>query len=488
MTRFSRRSLWLAARPAVLMTPLLLGACAMGPQHPTTPISLPSPVSETTIAPLNGTAQHVVPGAMVDPQWWHGFASPALDALIDRALAANTDIATAEANLRQAREGAKAANGARAPQIDVGYQAERQRTSDALANNLHDDNLYLYTLQTAQLSVSYPLDLFGGLKSQALSARASAEVAAHRRDAARTMVVANLVTAVIQHAQYTAQLVAARESVANGRSILDMLLKRQKLGDIGGAEIAAQQTALATAEGAIPALVRATDHQRSQIAMLTGVAPGSALPDLPTLEQLRLPAELPVGLPAQIVANRPDVRAAEAQVRGAGADVGVAIAARLPALQITGTAGGMAQRFGDMFMGDNPFFTLIGAITQPLFHGGQLLHKQRAAEAALDAAKAQYRGAVLTAFGDVQDALTGVTTDGAALDAATRASDAAERNLDFTQRQLELGGVGTLSLLNASNSAAQAAAQLVQARAARLIDTVALYQAVGGGVAASKGA
>jgi outer membrane protein TolC len=123
-----------------------------------------------------------------------------------------------------------------------------------------------------------------------------------------------------------------------------------------------------------------------------------------------------------------------------------------------------------------------------LFHGGQLLHRQHAAAAALDAAKAQYRGAVLQAFADVQDALTGVATDAQALDAASRASSAAERNLDYTQRRLELGGVGTLVLLNASNSAADAASRLVSARAARLIDTVALYQAVGGGVAGTGGA
>jgi len=483
MTRF-RPNRWLALSPLALAS-LSLGACAMGPQHPTTDLSLAPPVSETVIAPTSGPAQTIQPGAAVKADWWRAFQSADLDALVERALKANNDLATAEANLAQARELAKAAQGARAPQIDAGYQAERQRTSGTLANNLNDSNLYLYTLQTASVSVSYPLDLFGGLKSQALSARASAEVAAHRRDAAHNMVVANLVSAVIQHAQYVAQLNAARSSVDNNRNILDLLERRQKLGDIGLADVSAQQTALATAEGALPALVRAVDHQKSVIAMLIGVAPGADLPTLPSLEQLALPTDLPVGLPAQIVANRPDLRAAEAQMRGAGADVGVAIAARLPMLQLTATAGGAAQSFTDMFATGNPFYSIIGAITQPLFHGGQLLHKQRAAEAALDAAKAQYRGAVLVAFGDVADALTGVRTDGAALDAATRASDAAERNLDFTQRQLSLGGVGTLSLLNASNSAATAAAQLVQARAARLIDTVALYQAVGGGVTGS---
>lgn len=469
---------WLGACTAALMT----SACALGPQHPTTPISMAPPVTQATITPTAGPAQTIEPGVPVRADWWKSFNSPALDDLVDKALTANNDLAIADANLRQARENASVANGARAPQVDVGYQAERQNTSDQLANNLRDDRVYLYTLHTATVNVSYPLDLFGGLKSQYRSARAQAEVAGHRRDAAHTMVIANLVTAVIQHAQYAEQLDAARESVQNYHNLLDMMLKRQKLGDIGAADVSAQQTALATAEGAIPPLLRQLDHQKSVIAMLIGVAPGSTLPRLPTLDELQLPADLPVGLPAQIVANRPDVRAAEANMRGAGADVGVAIAARLPGLQLTAVAGGVSTSFVDMFANGNPFFSVIGAVTQPLFHGRQLLHKQHAAEAALDGAKAQYRGAVLQAFSDVQDALTGVTTDGQALDAATRASDAAERNLDFTQRQLQLGGVGTLTLLNASNSAATAASQLVQARAARLIDTVALYQAVGGGI------
>ncbi|MET0364200.1 MAG: efflux transporter outer membrane subunit [Sphingobium sp.] len=469
---------WLLASPALLLT----SACALGPQHPTTDLSLAPPVAPATIAPVNGPAQTIQPGAVVQADWWRAFGSASLDALVDKALIANNDLAVADANLRQAREMAKVANGARAPQVDLNYSAERQNTSEQLANVLRDDQIYLYTVHTTQVNVSYPLDLFGGLKSQYRSARAQAEVAAHRRDAAHNMVLANLVTAVVQHAQYAEQLDAARESVTNNRSLLDLLLKRQKLGDIGASDVSAQQTALATAEGAIPTLTRALDHQRSLIAMLIGVAPGSAMPKLPTLDELQLPSTLPVGLPAQIVANRPDVRAAEANMRGAGADVGVAIAARLPLLQLTAVAGGISTDFTEMFANGNPFFSIIGAITQPLFHGGQLLHKQHAAEAALDAAKAQYRGAVLQAFADVQDALTGVTTDGQALDAATRASDAAERNLGFTQRQLQLGGVGTLTLLNASNSAAQAASQLVQARAARLIDTVALYQAVGGGI------
>jgi NodT family efflux transporter outer membrane factor (OMF) lipoprotein len=484
MIRNPRTMLSLGRGRSLLLAPLaLLAGCAMGPQHPTTPVAMAPPPVEQTIQPTSGPAQIVRPGLAVDPHWWTAFRSPAVDALVAQALKSNNDLATAEATLRQAQELAKSANGARAPQIDLRYNAERDRTSDALANVLNDPERYLYTLHTAQLSVSYPLDLFGGLKSQARSARAQADVASHRLDAARTMVVANLVTALVQHASLNAQLDAATTSVQNGRAVLKLLERRRELGDIGDADVAAQQNALATVEGVIPALTRARDHQRVVIAAMIGIAPGSALPDLPALSDFTLPTDLPVALPADLIANRPDVAAAEAQMRGAGADVGTAIAARLPLVQLTAVGGGSAPDFGKMFASGNPFWQLLGSVVQPLFHGKQLVHQQKAAEAALDAAKAGYRQAALVAFGEVSDALTGLRTDGDALDAATRANDAASRNLRYTQTQLKLGSVGTMSLLNASNSAAQASGQLVQAQAARLVDTVALFQAVGGHVA-----
>lgn len=478
-----RRPLRAVRALAMLGAAGLLPGCVMGPHNPTTTLATPPAPQEETIRPASGDAQTIHPGAALDARWWTAFGNPALDALVAQALAKNDDLAAAEATLRQAQELAKAAGGALAPQIDAGLVSQRTRVSKTLANQLYDPNQYLYTLHTAQLSVSYPLDLFGGLRSQSLSARAQAEVAAHRLDAARTMLVANLVTAVVQQAAYDAQLQAATDSVRNGRDILHLLERRHQLGDIGDADVSAQQAALAAAEGQLPALTRARDHQKTLIAMMLGIAPGSPLPELPTLDALHLPESIPLALPSELVAARPDVQAAAAQMRGAGADVGAAIAARLPNIVLSANVGGMAQNFGDLFAGGNPFWSLLGGITQPLFHGKQLLHRQKAAEAALDAAKASYRSAALQAFGDVADALTGLRTDSVALDAATRASDAATRNLGYTRTQLRLGGVGTLTLLNASTSAAQASAQLVQARAARLIDTVALYQATGGRIA-----
>jgi NodT family efflux transporter outer membrane factor (OMF) lipoprotein len=469
------------SRALVLLLACATAACAAGPHDLDAHASLPPAATPARLAPASGTAQTFI-AAPARADWWTAFACPQLDALVAEALAHNNDIASADAALRQARELAGAAAGAALPQVDAGYQAERARVSNALSPPVADQDQQLYTLHTAQVNVSYALDLFGGARGRIRSARAAAEVQRQRLGAARTTIVANLVQAVIQRGALADQIAAAQTAVTVNRDILDSLLRRQQLGAIGAADIATQQTALATAEGALPPLIRQEAHQRVVIATLLGRAAGDALPPLPALAALTLPAELPAVLPSDLVARRPDVLAARAQLEGAGADVRTAIAARLPQITLSANAGGSAQRFGDMFRDGNPFWTLLGGITQPFFHAGALRHQQHAAEAALDGAKAAYRSAVLQAFGDVSDALTGLATDAHALDAATRAADASGRALTYVRRQLALGDVGTLALLNATAADAQARAQLVQARAARLSDTVALFQASGGPV------
>jgi len=459
---------------------LALAGCTVGPHASQTDVPLPPPATPAIIAPVSGPAQTIVPGGEVGGAWWQAFGSAKLDTLVTRALATNNDIAAAEATLRQAAEQARGVAGSTGPQIDANYQAQRVRISRTLSNPLSfDPNQYVYTLHTAQVTVAYPLDLFGAGRNRVRSARAAAEVAAHRRDAARNTVVANLVLAVIQHAALAQQVADAQAAITSNRQLIELLNRRRAIGDIGEADVVAQATALATAEAALPPLQRQLHHQEGLIATLTGAAPGGPTPDLPGFDELRLPGTLPVALPAAIIANRPDVRAVDAQVRGAAADLGSAIAARLPQIQLTGTGGGQATDLAQLLTPGNLFYTLVGGVTQPLFHSGQLLHQQRAARAALATAQAQYRAAALGAFLDVDDALAGLRADATALDAATRARTAAARSLQLTRRQVELGAIGTLQLLNASAADAQAALQLSQARAARLADTVALFQATG---------
>ena len=469
-----------------LTLPLLacVSACAVGPHDLDAHANLPPMAPAPVIAPATGPAQTV--SASVAPEWWHAFGNAQLDALVAEALAHNNDVGVAEASLRQAREQARATRGSLLfPQGSLSYQAQRNRVSDSLSSAVADENQLLYTLHTAQVSVSYDVDAFGGNRAQVRSAVARAEVERHQLDAARMTVAANLVTALIERASLAEQVAAAQTAVQVNRDILTALQQRQRLGAVGASDVATQQAALATAEGALPPLVRAEAAQRTVIATLIGRPAGSALPPLPELSQLTLPTELPAIIPSELVHRRPDVLAAEAQLQGAGADVGAAIAARLPSIQLSANAGGSAQNFGDMFESGNPFWALLGGITQPLFHANALRHQQKAAEAALDGAKAQYRQAVLQAFGNVADSLTGLSTDAQALDAAQRASNAAGQALTFARRQLALGDVGTLQLLNATATDAQARSQLIQAKAARMTDTVALFQAAGGPVTGS---
>jgi NodT family efflux transporter outer membrane factor (OMF) lipoprotein len=468
-------------RRTLPLVAILLSGCALGPRDLDPHATLPPPAEPQRFAPMAGPEQ-VAKTMPVPTEWWRAFASPHLDARVSEAWRTASDIAVADATLRQTREQAAAASGAALPQIDLNYQAQRTRASNALSPAVEDSNQHLYSLHTAQVTVAYAPDVFGGTRSKIRSARAAAEVAHQRLVAARNSVVANLILAVVQRASLADQIGAAEASVTVNREILRDQLRRQQLGAIGAADIATQQTALATAEAALPALVRAEAHQRVVIGTLLGRAAGSDLPALPDLGALVLPHDLPQVLPTDLVARRPDVRAARAQLEGAGADVGTAIAARLPSVQLSANAGGAAQNVADLFRDGNPFWSLVGGVTQPIFHAGALRHQQRAAEAALDGAKAQYRAAALQAFGEVSDALTGLRTDADALDSAVRAYAASGRALEFVRRQLALGDVGTLALLNATAADAQARGQLIQARAARLSDTVAMFQAVGGSV------
>lgn len=256
---------------------------------------------------------------------------------------------------------------------------------------------------------------------------------------------------------------------------------RQQLGAVGASDVAAQETALAAIEGQLPGLEQARKAQEAQIAVLLGVAPGSPLPALPRMDELTLPAQLPLSLPAEVVAHRPDVRAAAAIMEGASADAKAAVAARLPSFTLSAQYGGTARTFSDMFASGNPFWTLLGGVSAPLFHAGTLLHQSHAAKAAVEAAQAQYRSTALQAFADVSNALTAIKTDGDALAAADRGNRASASSLNFTRRQYELGAVGTFTLLPVLAARAEARSTWVQARAARLVDTVAYYQALGGG-------
>jgi len=471
-------------RPTLLVAGLaaLLASCA-GPTNtrPFAPLP-PAPGAGAPLAPATGTglaSQAFVVGQTTPRAWWEQFGCGDLNRLVTAALAANDDLAAADAALRSARALAGVAGAGLGPAIDAGYTAQRARTAASLSAPVADGNQLLYSLHTAQVTASYPLDLFGGLHARYRSAQAGARAARYRVLAARQTVAGNVVLAAIARAQLADQIAATRTMITSAREVLELTRRRRDLGAAGDADVAAQEAALAALEAGLPALERGEAHQHAVLSILLGLTPGSALPPLPGSSCLALPSRMPVAYSADVVRYRPDVMAAAAAVEGAAADARAALAARFPSITLSATGGGTAQQFSEMFQSANLFWSLIGGITAPVFHSGALRRQQQAAQASLDQAQAQYRGIVLQAFADVSDALHGLHDDALALSAAQRALTAAERSHQFIRRQQELGATGTFAVLADQTTLEQARIQFITAKAARLVDSVALYQANG---------
>jgi NodT family efflux transporter outer membrane factor (OMF) lipoprotein len=247
-------------------------------------------------------------------------------------------------------------------------------------------------------------------------------------------------------------------------------------------DVYAKEVALAQLEASLPPLDRQLRQTRDLLAVLTGRLPADLPPLRFELYALKLPTDLPLGIPSQLVERRPDVRAAEAQLHAATAQVGVTIANLLPQLTITGDIGSTATLVSDLFKLGTRFWSIGANASQTLFEGGTLIHRKRAADAALDQAGALYQSAVLTAFQNVADALHALDTDAAAIVAASLAATAAKQSLDVVRRQLELGSVSYLALVTAEQSYQQATISLTQSRVNRYLDTAALFQALGGSI------
>ena len=437
--------------------------------------------SVTAVSPVaGGAAQHFVTGADIPAAWWVLFKSPALDALIKEALNNSPTIAAAEGALRQARELRLSGEGAFFPLVQAGASGSRNKTAATLSPVTANNSLY-YSLYTAQLSVSYVPDLFGGTRRQVESLLAQEEVQRDQLAAAYLTLTSNLVAAAIGEAGLREQIAATTEIVAVERQSLDILRRQLALGQIAGGDVAAQEAALAQAEAALPPLQKQLAQQRDLIAVLASRFPSNPPNDTFDLTSLRLPSELPVSLPSRLVEQRPDIRAAEANLHAASAQIGVAVANMLPQITLSATPGLTATTLAQLFTPGGVFWTLAAGATQTIFDGGTLLHKKRAAEAAFDQAAAQYKQTVLTAFQNVADTLEALKYDADALAATASAERAAKQSLEITHRQLAAGSINSLALLNAQQTYEQALINRSQAQTARLADTAALFQALGGG-------
>jgi NodT family efflux transporter outer membrane factor (OMF) lipoprotein len=468
---------------AALLALTTASGCAVGPDFkrpapPQTSSYLPADVKRT--APPTPDSQVIVAGMDIPGRWWTVFHSEALDQLVKDALVHNADVAAAEAALRQSREQLYAQRGALMPTVALEPNVTRSRTSATIAPVLAN-NSQTYTLFTPQVTVSYAPDVFGGVRRNIEGAAARAESQKFQTEAAYLTLTSNVVQAALLESSLREQIAATREIITSETRVLDLMRKQHAAGQISGADVAAQETALAQAEQSLPPLQKQLAQERDLLSVLAGRYPSEGPSQAVDLAGLALPHEVPAGLPSSLVERRPDIRAAEANLHNASAQVGVAVAARLPVITLTANGGSAAETIANLASSPNLFWAVAASVAQPVFQGGQLLHEQRAAEAAYDQAREQYRSTVLGAFQNVADAMQALQLDDDALNAAVLAERSAQRSMDIAQKQVQLGEVSAISLLNAEQAYHQTRIALIQARAARFTDTVALFQALGAG-------
>ena len=466
---------------------ILLASCAVGPNFETPPAPDVSRYTPEPLASPRADAdgprvprQQFVSGADIPPRWWAAFRSQPLNELIRLSVEHNPSLQSAEAAIRVANFNALAQRGLFFPQIGVTYTPSDQQFSNNVTSNPVDAPQSRYTLHTAQLNISFVPDIWGQNIRAVESLDAQTEQAQYQLEAAYVTLTANVVTAAIQEASLRGQIAATERIVKIERDILGILKTQFEAGQAAQVDVLTQETALAQSEQTLPPLEKQLALQRDLLTALAGQFSADEVLQKFDLRHLALPVNLPVSLPSTLVAQRPDVRAAEANLHSASAQIGVAIAARLPNLTLTGNPGTSAFKASQLFTQGTLFYTVAASATQPLFDGLILYHKQKAAEAALDEAEAQYRQAVITALQNVADALRSLQADARSVQAAIKAETAAKASLDIVQKQLVLGQITQVTVLNAQQAYFNAAITRVQAEATRLSDTAALFMALGG--------
>ena len=476
-----------SSRAMSAATLLLLAGCAVGatfkrPPAPDVGSLTAHPLPATLSGPDTpaGQTQRFVDGAEISGEWWTLFHSRPLNALIEQALANNSDLKAANAALRAAHEGVLAQRGAYFPSVTGGASASRQRQPDVLAP-VPNNNTFEYSLITTQVSVSYAPDVFGLNRRTVETLQAQEQAVRYQALATYTALTANVAVTAIQQASVDQQVQTTRSLIDTETKLLDILRYQQAKGYSSGLDVAAQKTQLAQAEAALPPLVKQAAQLHDQLAVLVGRFPSQEPDAKLALSDLELPQDLPLSLPSALVEQRPDVLQAEANLHAASAQVGVAIANRLPNIELTANTGSTALAISQLFTPGTGFWSVGAGLTAPIFDGGALLHKERAARATYDQTAQQYRSTVLTAFQNVADTLAALEQDAEGLKAAAAAADAARTTLDLAQRQLKDGYIGYPALLAAEQAYQQTQINLVQAEANRFADTAALFQALGGG-------
>jgi NodT family efflux transporter outer membrane factor (OMF) lipoprotein len=467
-----------------------VSACAVGPnfKRPTPPDATgygSASQAQTAAAEgaegADGETQRFIAGMDIANQWWTVFRSPKLNRLVDQALTANPNVGAAQAALRQAHELYLAQRTSFFPSVQGSLSGDRSQFPTNTLTSPTVASSSTYTLYTAQLTLSYAPDIFGATRRQVEIAKAQADSSRFQLEATYLTLSSNVVVTAIAEAALRDQIATTERLLQLEHQLTGFVQQQRLLGTVSDLDILSQQALEAQTAQSLPPLQKQLGQTRDALTALLGKLPSQEPPETFQLADLTLPTELPVSLPSKLIEQRPDVREAEENMHMASAAVGVAITDLLPQFAINADLGSSALSLGKLFTPYTGFWDAGASLTQTLFDAGALIHRKRAADAALDQAAAQYRAAVILACQNVADTLRALESDADALKASAEAERAAKKSFDLAQKQRALGTISLVAVLNAEQAYNTSALALIQARANRYADTAALFQALGGG-------
>jgi NodT family efflux transporter outer membrane factor (OMF) lipoprotein len=464
----------------IAATVTTLAGCSFAP--PAKPPASPSPNSYTVepvpaaSAEAGGVAQHFSLGARVVPDWWRQYESDTLNAWVEEGLRNNPSLDAARHTLEAVHQQFRAEVGeALLPSLDAGLQGNRQR---ALGLPKLGPTTNLYNVYAGQLNLSYTFDLFGAARYGVREAAAQVDLQSYELDAARRTLAANIVVAAINASALAEQVATSERLTTLAREQASLAEKAYHLGAASHDDVLTAQQNAASLDATLPPLRTQAQRARHTLATLMGRTPDQAPQVLP-LAQLQLPTDVPISVPSDLLQQRPDVLAAEAAVHAASAQVGVATANLFPRISLSASIGSAAFKESALFTGAGAIWSAGASLAQPIFHGGALRAQRKAAIANYDASVAQYKQTVLNAFQNVADSLTALNQDALALQASQAASAAAGQSFTDTGSRYQLGAVSYPTTIVSEQRWQNAKLSEIQSRANRLVDTAALFQAMG---------
>jgi NodT family efflux transporter outer membrane factor (OMF) lipoprotein len=459
-------------------------ACAVGPDFvrpraPATAQYTPGEEPAQTVAATGGGSQHFEFGARVAADWWRLFNCPKLNAVVIQSFAGNPTLQAAQASLRQSQDNLRAGYGIFYPQLGASFLPTRQQFSPArFGENASPSIFNLYTLST---TASYVLDVFGGERRTVEGLGAQVENQYYNMRAAYITLSGNVVNATVAEATYRAEIGATQQIIGFLEEQTRITSAQVGAGTVAYSNLVSIKSQLAAMQATLPPLHQQLAHTRHLLATLIGRPPGDWAPPQVDFVDLGLPTDLPVSLPSDLVRQRPDILAAQAQLHAASAQIGVATAAMFPSFTLNASYGLNSTSLASLFGSSAAFWMIGSAIATPVIQGPTLWYQRKAAIDAYQQALANYRQTVLAALAQVADALDALEHDAETLSAQSRALESAAEALHLLQANYAAGTVNYLQVLIADYQYQQAALGFIQAMGQRLQDTAALFVALGGG-------